>query len=441
MHTLVEDSGTRRRTIWAAAPMAMLLAVSGCGTDPEPGDGPTGEADSGTIPGPTLEGEEPGDGQTDQPDESAQPEAETDDAAEPESESESEAESETEDEAADWPAANTTTMTPETTITDTVISPKSIVSIGEGMAIANNMMYQHTVTIYDTESQELVQELPDTISPEEFGVEGYPETVSGAPVEAVWTDDGEYAYVSQYHLDGMGADAYDDCRNGDAVAPSAVFRYSAEAQEWDQFIEVGRVPKFVELTPDESRLLVTNWCDFDLSVIDTETGEEEMRVPLSSQPRGIAAMPDNETVYVTAMYANELWEVDVESGEAEVIYSAAEFPRHLVLSPDSDVLYVTFAHSDLLVAFDTETNEVIDSTSTGREPRTMAISADGTALYVVNYFENTVSKFDAETLEEIDRQATDPQPIGVTYDQPSGSVWVASYAGSLNIYDDVSEAR
>lgn len=432
MNTLAQHSTTRRRTSWPIASLAVLLAVSACGADPVPEDAGQG-TESGTIPGPTLDEQDP-DGETAAEDPG-------DESAETESTDQPDEAAESDDAQPEWPAANTTTMTPETTITEPVISPKSIVSNGEGLAIANNMMYQHTVTIYDTESQELVQELPDTISPEEFGVEGYPETVSGAPVEAVWTDDGEYAYVSQYHLDGMGADAYDDCRNGDAVAPSAVFRYSAEAQEWDQFIEVGRVPKFVELTPDESRLLVTNWCDFDLSVIDTETGEEEMRVPLSSQPRGIAAMPDNETVYVTAMYANELWEVDLESGEAEVIYSAAEFPRHLVLSPDSDVLYVTFAHSDLLVAFDTETNEVIDSTSTGREPRTMAISADGTALYVVNYFENTVSKFDAETLEEIDRQATDPQPIGVTYDQPSGSVWVASYAGSLNIYDDVSEAR
>ena len=409
--------------------MAMLLAVSACGTESEPQE-PTDDADAGSIPGPTLDSEEPEDEPADQTDESAEDEGDS-----------QEDEDDDAEESAEWPAANTTTMTPETTISEPVISPKSIVSNGHGLAIANNMMYQHTVTIYDTESQDLVHELSDSISPEEFGVEGYPETVAGAPVEAVWTDDGEYAYVSQYLLADMGAGAYDDCRNGDAVAPSAVYRYNADLQDWDQFIEVGRVPKFVALTPDESRLLVTNWCDFDLSVIDTESGEEQMRVPLSSQPRGIAAMPDNETVYVTAMYANELWEVDLESGEGEVIYGAGEFPRHLTLSPESDVLYVTFSRSDLLIAFDTETNEVIESVSTGREPRTMDISADGTALYVVNYHESTVSKFDAETLEEIDRQNTDALPIGVTYDEPSGSVWVASYEGTLNIYDDHSADR
>lgn len=432
---MAKKSHTRRRTSWAVASMALLLTLGACGgdaTDEEQSE------DEGTIPGPTLDSSEgrAGDDSDDGADDGAQDSTQGEDDS-----GDADPDDETDSQVPEWPAANTTTMTPEATISEPAINPKSIVASGHGLAIANNMMYQNTVTIYDTESQELVQELSDSISPAEFGVEGYPETVVGAPVEAVWTQDGQYAYVSQYRLEGMGADAHDDCGNGDAIAQSAVYRYSVEDQDWDQFIEVGRVPKYVALTPDESRLLVTNWCDFDLSVIDTETGEEEMRVPLNSQPRGIAAMPDNRTVYVTAMYANELWEVDLETGEGEVIYSDGEFPRHLVLSPDSEVLYVTFSWSDQLIAFDTETNEVIASADTGREPRTMDISADGTALYVVNYFEDSVSKFDAETLEEIDRQNTDTQPIGVTYDQMSGSVWVAGYQGALNIYDDHSADR
>lgn len=437
---MTNTSTTRRRLLWAAAPLAVMFTVASCGGDSDSGGAQ--DTEDVTTSTPTLDS---GGAEDDNA-------ADGDEAEGPEEENESEGDqgqgqdSDSENggataEVPEWPAANTTTLTPEATISEPVISPKSIVANGHGLAIANNMMYQNTVTIYDTESQELIQELPDRISPGDLGVDGYPDTVVGAPVEAVWTEDGEYAYVSQYRLEDLGASAYDDCRNGDAVARSAVYRYSAEAQEWDQFIEVGRVPKYVALTPDESRLLVTNWCDFDLSVVDTETGEEEMRVPLSSQPRGIAAMPDNETVYVTAMYANELWEVDLESGEGEVIYSEGLFPRHLVLSPEADVLYVTFSHSDLLVAFDTETNEVIKSTQTGREPRTMDISEDGTALYVVNYHENTVSKFDAESLEEIDRESTDTHPIGVTYDRMSGSVWVASYNGLLNIFDDHSEPR
>ncbi|GAA1816053.1 YncE family protein [Nesterenkonia flava] len=411
-----------------AALLIAALAAAGCGgAETQDEVGPTG---GGTIEGPDIEGTD-GEASDDAVAESGD---DADDSTPPAGTGEDSPVSE-------WPAANTTTFVHENTITEPVISPKSVVANGHGLVIANNMMYQNTITLYDAEAQELHQELSDRISPGDFGIEGYPESVVGAPVEAVWTEDGQYAYVSQYRLEDMGAGAYDDCRNGDAVAPSAVYRYSVAEQDWDQFIEVGRVPKFVELTPDGSRLLVSNWCDHDLSVVDTATGEELMRVPVNSQPRGIAAMPDNRTVYVTAMYANELYQVDLETGEQEVIYDQARFPRHLVLSPDAQTLYVTFSQSDLLVAFDTETNEVIRSTATGREPRSMDISTDGTALYVVNYYEDTVSKFDAETFEEIERLPTGHLPIGVTYENTTGSVWVANYEGTLSIYNDHAQER
>lgn len=428
------------RAAYAAMLAGLLLATSCAGADE--GSEADGEQTT-TIPGPTIEaaegdsaaeeGQEPDEDET-----AADQETGGDDAAENDDDGADDEDQElpADQEQPELPEASSTTFEQTSTITEPVITPKSVVANGHGLVIANNMMYQNSVTLYDSQTGELVQELADTISPGQLGVDGYPETVQGAPVEAVWTEDGQYAYVSQYRLADIGAGAYDDCRNGDAVAPSAVYRYSVAEQDWDQFIEVGRVPKYQALTPDESRLLVTNWCDFDLSVIDTETGEEEMRVPLSSQPRGIAVMPDNRTAYVTAMYANELWKVDLETGEAGVIYREADFPRHLVLSPDAETLYVTFSRSDLLVAFDTETDEVIGSVSTGREPRSMDISADGSALYVVNYYEDTVSKFDAESLEEIDRRDTGNLPIGVTYDAMTGSVWVANYSGSINIYDD-----
>ena len=417
-----------------AGALGLALVLSSCASqDTTDQDAAQDEA---TIPGPTVQASEDDADTADE--ESPQPAEDQQDA---DQQGEEAAENDEEAAATQWPVSNTTTMAAESTISEPVISPKSIVSNDHGLAIANNMMYQNTVTLYDTEAQELVQELSDRVSPGALGASGYPESVVGAPVEAVWTEDGQYAYVSQYRLEDMGAGAYDDCRNGDAVAPSAVYRYSVADQDWDQFIEVGRVPKFVELTPDGSRLLVSNWCDHDLSVVDTETGEEINRVPVNSQPRGIAALPDNRTVFVAAMYANELYRLDLETGEQEVIYNQAEFPRHLSLSPDAKTLYVTFAHSDLLVAFDTETNEVIRTASTGREPRSMDISADGTALYVVNYFEDTVSKFDAETFEEIERLPTGHLPIGVTYDPVTASVWVANYSGSISIYDDHSNAR
>lgn len=345
----------------------------------------------------------------------------------------------------DWPTSSSTGLQPMETITAGDISPKSVVSSGHGLIITNNMMYQHNITLYDARTHEVVQTLEDTVQPAEFGLEGYPETVAGSPVEATWTADGQHAYVSNYQLnDGahrdLGASADDPCTAGEAIRPSFVYRYSVDEQDWDQVIEVGRVPKFLTLTPDDSRLLVSNWCDASMSVVDTASGEEIEQIALNSMPRGIVAMPDNTTVYATAMFADEVYAVDLEEGTAEVALRTGSRPRHLVRDAAGEDVYLTVSGADAVLRLDPETGDVVDRTATGDEPRSMAISADGSALHVVNYHEDTVSKFDAETLEEIDRRSTGHHPVGITYDVVTGSVLVANYGGSLSVYDDTGGA-
>ncbi|TDM14908.1 YncE family protein [Macrococcus bovicus] len=208
------------------------------------------------------------------------------------------------------------------------ITPKSVVANGHGQLIANNMMYQHTVTLYDAKSRRLTQTLSDKTDLSAIGIH---QEVSGAPVEAVWTRDGKSAYVSQYQLTGLGAEAEDECTAGTGIQPSAVYRYSLDKKDWDQVIQVGRVPKYVALTPDNKQLLVSNWCDKSLSVVDTKTAKERKRIPLNSMPRGIVTLKDNHTTYVTAMYADEIYRVNLTTGKSEVALKTGSRPRHLVI--------------------------------------------------------------------------------------------------------------
>ena len=61
------------------------------------------------------------------------------------------------------------------------IAPKSVVHSGDGYFIANNMMYRHTMTLYDRDMN-LVATIPDTIELSEFGFD-YEGEHQGAPVE------------------------------------------------------------------------------------------------------------------------------------------------------------------------------------------------------------------------------------------------------------------
>lgn len=337
------------------------------------------------------------------------------------------------------PASNKTTMKLIDTVSEGPITPKSVVANQKGQVMANNMMYQHSITVYDAKTRKLTKKLSDTVDFKKFGIEGFDAPVSGAPVESVWTKDGKYAYVSQYQLTDHGAEAEDMCTAGKAIAESVVYRYNAEKEDWDQVIQVGRVPKYVALTNDNKKLLVSNWCDKSLSVVDTKTAKETEQISLNAMPRGIVSLPDNKTAYVTAMFSNEIYKVDLESGKSEMILQTGERPRHLVLDNKGETIYITVAGANELLKYDVKTDKVIDRATTGQEPRSMAISPDSTAVYIVNYNENTVSKFDTQTMKEITRVDAGHNPIGITYENTTGDVWVANYGGTISVYDDKVE--
>ena len=98
------------------------------------------------------------------------------------------------------------------------IAPKSVVASGRGLVFAQNMMYKHSITVYD-KAGELVKTIPDSVDLATFGITDHPGVSRGAPVEVAFTPDGSKAYVSNYSMygAGFGPEGSDDCgrRRGD----------------------------------------------------------------------------------------------------------------------------------------------------------------------------------------------------------------------------------
>ena len=325
------------------------------------------------------------------------------------------------------------------------IRPKSVVSNDRGRVIANNMMYQHTMTLYDAESRELVDTVSDTVDLDAFGKPGHGE-VQGAPVEAAFTQDGATAYVTNYQMYGKGFSPHggDLCEKGEVTDHGYIYELDVATGTVTDAIEAGAVPKYAALSPDEKTMLVSNWCDFDLSVIDVESGKETGRIPLGRWARGIAFHPDGHA-YATAMGTPNVYKVDVEAQKAEVFATPGDRIRHVITSPDGKYLYVVASgaykqyETSRISKLDASTGEVLGQVHTGNEPRSMDISGDGTALYVVNYYSNTMSKVDTETMEEIQEVPSGHHPIGITYDDATHTVWMANYVGSIQVFDDTAE--
>ena len=334
------------------------------------------------------------------------------------------------------PPADTLTMEKLTRITGD-ISPKSVVASGTGVVTAQNMMYRHTVTAYDADGN-LISTIPDTVTLSDFGIDEEGE-YQGAPVEAAFVPDGEEVYISNYSMYGPGyGEGSDKCSPGDGTTNSFLYRINTESWQVDQVIPAGAVPKYVAVTPDGSKVLATNWCTYDMTIADTETGEVLHTVPIDGRyPRGIAINPEGTIAYVAVMGGSDIVAVDIESGTVDRRIPVGAGPRHLVMSPDGAYLYATLNKEGKVAKINLISGEVVSKVATGQQPRSMDISNDGRALYVVNYASDDVSKLATEDMSILQTVPAGHHPIGITYDRSTGRVWVANYSGSIDVWDEV----
>ena len=284
------------------------------------------------------------------------------------------------------------TLEPIDTLTGN-LAPKSIVASGTGLYFAQNMMYVHTVSVFD-ETKQLIKTIDDSVDLKGFGYDVDGDTYQGAPVEAAFTSDGSFAFVSNYRMYGPGYDpqAGGDSCDKDQGQDSFVYRIDTESLEIDRVYPVGPIPKFLAVTPDDRFLLVSNWCGFDVTIIDLATHTPISEIEVGRYPRGIAVTSDGRTAYVAVMGSTDVaviglpaWATGRHRYEIPgvplllpYLSGVGASPRHLVLSPDDRILYATLNGEDAVVAVDVATGDVVGRVQTGHRPRSMDISDDGT---------------------------------------------------------------
>ncbi len=321
-------------------------------------------------------------------------------------------------------------------VQDADLQPKSIVASGDGLFFAQNMMYRHNVAVYDRSGNK-VATIPDEVDLAAFGIAGGV-IAQGSPVEAAFTPDGRYVYVSNYKMFGSGYDpvADDGCDRG-SWDDSFVYKIDVASFEIVAVVPTGAVPKYLAVTPDGSRLVVSNWCGFDASIIDTANDTELGRVDLGRHPRGIAIRSDSRYAYVTVMGEARIDVIDLRSmNVVNTVPDPGTTPRHLVLSSDDRYLFVSNHTMNSVRKIDLQAGSVVGIASTGVETRSMALSDDGESLYVVNYQDGTVSKVRTSDMAVLQTVNSGVHPVGITYDPDTRQVWVANYAGSLRVFLD-----
>ena len=299
------------------------------------------------------------------------------------------------------------------------ISPKSVKSSGDGVVSAHNMMYRHSITVYDAKTFELLKTIPDSVSLQKYGFSKSASIFRGSPVEGTFSPDGKYLYVSNYAMYGPGynKEGHDTCSPASGYDSSFVYRINRSTYEIDAVYPVGSVPKVVEATPDNKYVLVANWCSYTVSVISVDAQKVVKTIKIGRYPRGIAISNDSKQAYVA--------EIPIGSN-----------PRAIVLSPDNTRMYVTMNLSGKVASWDLVANKAGKSVKTGEAARSLAISSDGSTMFVVNFKSNTMSKVRTSDMKVLETIKACSEPIGVTFDAPTGNTWVACYKGQIKIYSN-----
>ena len=318
------------------------------------------------------------------------------------------------------------------------ISPKSVKSSGTGLVSAQNMMYNHSITVYDSHSLELIKTVPDSVQLSKFGYSKYHGVYKGAPVEASYSPDGKYLYVTNYAMYGKGYkhEGHDTCSPASHYDTSFLYRINLSNYTIDAVYPVGTVPKVVEVTPDNKYVLVSNWCSYDLRVISVESQRTIKTIKIGRYPRGIAISSDSKTAFVAEMGGSRIHVINLNNFSSSYI-PIGRNPRAIILSPDNSMMYVSMNASGQVVSWDLMNDKAGKAVTTGKAARSLTISSDGSALFVVNFESDTVSKVRTSDMKILQTIKTCDEPIGITFDTPTQRTWVACYGGAIKVFDNI----
>jgi PQQ-dependent catabolism-associated beta-propeller protein len=180
-------------------------------------------------------------------------------------------------------------------------------------------------------------------------------------------------------------------------------------------VPVGTEPEGVAVSPDGKAVYVTAETDHVVTALDAATGKELARVKVGRRPRDLAFSPDGRRLYVSAEVDGTVSVIDVPQHRviAVITLPKGALPMGVEVSPDGKRVYVAGGRGGTVEVIDAETNKIIGSVKVGRRPWGIALTPDGEKLYAANGPSDDVSVVDTESLRVVATITAGKSPWGV----------------------------
>ena len=272
----------------------------------------------------------------------------------------------------------------------------------------------------------------------------------GAPHEVVASDDGKFAYISNYasergvlktlsviDLAAVKAHAIVDlgalrAPHGLAFADGKVYftaeqnkvigRYDPASNQVDWILGTGQnVTHMVALSRDAKTIFTSNIGSDSICIIEPGSGRSGWAVtavPVGKRPEGFDLSPDGKEVWAANSGEGTVSIVDVASKKVTAtIDLKTKRSNRLKFTPDGKLALISDDGGGELVVVDTATRKERKRIKVGKGAEGTLVQPDGARAYVALSGENAVAVIDLKTLEVVGKIATGNGPDGLAWAQ------------------------
>jgi YVTN family beta-propeller protein len=138
-------------------------------------------------------------------------------------------------------------------------------------------------------------------------------------------------------------------------------------------------------------------------------------LPAGKDPETFDVSPDGTRLYVSNEDADSASIVDLQSGKVIANVKTGREPEGVTLSPDGKTVWVTGETDHNITGIDTQSGKVIGSIEVGQRPRSIRFVQNGAKAYVTNEVAGTVTVVDmnARKTAEDHRMPEGSKPMGL----------------------------
>ena len=169
----------------------------------------------------------------------------------------------------------------------------------------------------------------------------------------------------------------------------------------------------------QPRVLVSNYADDTVSVVDAATDREITVIAVGDSPAGLAVRPHSSMVAVANTTGGRVTLIDADKLAVVRTIEVTEIPEHVCFTTDGTLLFVTLPKARKLALVDPDAGRVLEQIDLGRKPKRLAVSPDGRRLYVLLHDRPggvAVIDIASRTVEKTIATGSFPTDFGLTRD-------------------------